>query len=377
MTRVVVAGALANKPGNAGEAWVRTNWVRGLLRLGLDVRFVEVLSPTAWGAAAPGCIEWSAGMLERFDLVERSVLLDGDADGPALLAGDRRTFADVLAGADLLVNISGHLGAGPLLDACARRAYVDLDPGYTQIWHAQGADVGVSLHDVHFSVGLNLGGAGCTIPLNGTRWLPVLPPVLLDEWTPAPGTELDRFTTVASWRGGYGVLEHDGTRYGSKAHQFRALASLPTLVGVPLEIALDIHPDDGADQRLLVEGGWRLVDPQAAAGDPDRYRDYLRGSGAELSVAQGAYVATRSGWFSDRTAHYLAAGRPALVQDTGSPLPPHAGVLGFSSMGDAARRAAQLGATYEGRRAAARSWAEQHLDAGVVLARLLEQAGIA
>jgi len=372
--RVVVAGALANKPGNGGEAWVRTTWVRGLERLGIDVRFVEVLSGAAWGDAAPACVEWSTRTLRRFGIAERSVLVDADDGG--LIAGPRRVLEELHEGADLLVNISGHLRSGPVFERCRRRAYVDLDPAYTQIWHDQGADLGIAEHDSHFSVGLNLGRPGCTVPLGDTHWQAVLPPVLLDEWTPDPGDELGRFTTVASWRGGYGVLEHDGVRYGSKAHEFRRFTALPGPVGAPLELALDIHPADERDRCLLLGHGWRLVDPAEAVGDPDRYRAYLRGSGAELSVAQGAYVQTRSGWFSDRTAHYLAAGRPVLVQDTGASLPASDGLRFFTSTDDAARGAAELRARYGEHRAGARRFAEEHLDAARVLGRFLEQAGV-
>jgi hypothetical protein len=204
----------------------------------------------------------------------------------------------------------------------------------------------------------------------------VFPPVLLDEWAPCPGDVLDRFTTVANWRGGYGTLHHDGTSFGAKAHEFRRFLCLPTLVDAVVEIAIDIHPADERDRRALIDHHWRLIEATAAAGAPDRYRTYICRSPAELSVAQPAYVHSRSGWFSDRTAHYLAAGRPALVQDTGARLPPGDGLLSFATLEQAAAGAKELSARYDEHRAAARRFAEQHLDAARVLSRFLDQAGV-
>ena len=372
MTTVVVAGAIANKPGNGGEAWVRMSWVDGLRRCGLDTWFVEELSPTAWGEATVRGVEWFDEVRDRFGLGDRAVLID--ADTGRVLRGPPS-----LPEGDLLVNISGHARSAAVLASCRRRAYVDLDPGYTQVWHVQGADIGLDRHDVHFTVGLNLGRAVCTIPDAGFTWTTVLPPVVLDEWPALPPRPVERFTTVASWRGGFGPLEHDGVRHGVKAHELRRFIDLPARVPGTLEVALDIHPGDDADRRRLVEHGWRLVDPVQAAGGTERFRSYVQGSDAELSVAQGIYVGTRSGWFSDRTARYLASGRPALVQETGveTTVPTGEGLLTFSSVDGAVRAAASIRSRPADHAAAARRLAEEHLDSAKVLPRFLEQAGVA
>lgn len=371
-TTVVVAGAVANKPGNGGEAWVRMSWVDGLRRLGLDAWFVEELSPSSWGEATHECVAWFRTVTAGFGLGDRAILLNRDT-------------SDVLVGpsplpeADLLVNISGHVRSPAVLASCGRRAYIDVDPGYTQIWHLQGADIGLEGHDVHFTVGLNLGQPGCSIPTAGFRWQTVLPPVVLDEWPSAPsGGSAERFTTVASWRGGFGPLEYGGLRYGVKAHQFRRFVDLPKKVAATLELALEINPGDEADRRLLEEHGWRLVDPAMASGDPGRFRSYIQESDAEFSVAQDVYVATGSGWFSDRTARYLASGRPALVQDTGlgGPMRTGQGLVTFETVDDAITGAGEIRARYAEHCDAARRIAEDHLDAARVLPRFLEQAGV-
>jgi hypothetical protein len=196
--------------------------------------------------------------------------------------------------------------------------------------------------------------------------------VVLDDW-PVANVGFSGFTTVASWRGAYGRVEHQGTTYGLKAHEFRKLVELPEQVELPFEIALDISDADAGDRQLLQRHGWRLVDPRAAAGTPESFRDYVRGSGAEFSVAQGIYVETCSGWFSDRTTRYLAAGRPALIQDTGftRTIPAGEGLVPFSTLPQAVAGAKRIAADYAVHCAAARSVAEELFDSDRVLADLL------
>jgi hypothetical protein len=370
----IVAGALANKPGSGGEAWVRLSWLLGLRRLGWVVHLVECLE-----VADPGSQRYFEEVVGAFGLDQFASLLD--ARGNAFYGRGADELLEVARAADLLFNISGHLGPGPLRAAPRCRVYVDLDPGFTQAWHADpSVDFTVAGHDRYVTVGQNIGQAGCPVPTAEIEWIPTLPPVLLDAWQPAPAPEPPlTFTTVATWRSGYGPLVIDGREMSLKHHQFRRFATLPEQVeGVELELALDIHPGDAADLELLREQGWKLVDPREAAGTPAAFRDYVRRSGAEFSVAQGVYVEAATGWFSDRTAAYLASGRPAVVQGTGlratseadgsnsSPLVP------FDDLDAAAAAVEAVRDSYEGRAAEARRFAERHLDSDRVLSRLLE-----
>jgi hypothetical protein len=372
MTSVVVAGALANKPGSSGEAWVRMSWVRGFERLGLDVRFVEELSEDV---AHPAALKWFQDVSRRFGLEERATLLSG---GDAICGPGTKELT-ALARESTLINISGHLTLPVLFDAFRRRVLVDIDPGFTQFWHAQGLPrARVEGHDLHFTIGELIGTPGCPIPTGDIEWLPLRPPVVLDDWpTVGPG-ELDRFTTVGSWRGSYGPIEYGGRTYGLKVHEFRKIISLPARSECEFEIALDIHPADADDLSALREAGWRIVDPRKVADDPDAFRAYVQGSGAEFSVAQGVYVETRCGWFSDRTTRYLASGRPALVQDTGfsALLPTGDGLVAFRTLDDAIAGAADIAARYPEHCEGARRIAEEHFDAERVLGRFCEQAGI-
>lgn len=373
MTGVVVAGALANKAGSAGEAWVRLSWVRGLERLGLDVWFVEELADAAEDSPAAA---WFRAVAERFGLVGRATLLshDGAIVGPSLeelLAVARETT---------LVNISGHLTLPRLFEAFRQRVMVDIDPGFTQFWHHLGMPGAHVLgHDLHFTIGELIGTPGCPIPTGGIDWHAVRQPVVLDDWPAVDAGEADRFTTVANWRGPFGPVEHGGRTYGLKVHEFRKFLALPRRSRHRFEIALDIHPADDRDRMALLENGWRIIDPRAVAGDPDAFRTYVQGSGAEFSVAQGIYVDTGCGWFSDRTTRYLASGKPALVQETGfsRTLPVGDGLVAFRSLHEAVEGAADIVARYPEHSAVARRIAENHFAAERVLARFCEEANLA
>jgi hypothetical protein len=369
----IVAGALANKPRNAGEAWARLSWVLGLRRLGFEAYFVERSSRDE----EVGRRHFEE-VVSRFGLEERAALLDEGGD--ALCGQDEASLAAIAEDAAVLFNISGHLDEGPIRAAARRRVYVDLDPGFTQAWHADPAiDFDVSGHDHYVTVGLNVGRKGCPIPAGGLEWIPTLPPIVLEQWPAASkSTAPLRFTTVATWRSPYGSLRIGGRTAGLKHHEFRRFLALPEMLPeAKFELALDIHPGDRADLEALREHGWEVVPPSEVAATPDAFRSYLQGSGAEFSVAQGVYVESASGWFSDRTAAYLASGRPALVQDTGigDRLPSGEGLLTFSDPEGAAAGARQIVADPALHAEAARRTAEDHLDSDRVLGRLLERIG--
>jgi hypothetical protein len=361
VTTVLVAGALANKPGYGGEAWVRLSYVLGFRQLGLETFFLEEIEQPSNEA-----IGYFADVVEHFGLAGSAALVGADGE---LVHGEPPESAD------LLVNVSGNLRHELLLGLAARRAYVDIDPGFTQIWHKQGA-VSLEGHEVYFTIGENIGRPECPIPTNGIDWRPTRAPVVLSEWPVATDGAGDRFTTVASWRGGYGALEFEGAHYGAKVHEFRKFVELPGRAPGTFELALDIHPDEKDDLALLRENGWNLVDPQDVARDPLAFRGYVQGSGAEFSVAQGIYVETESGWFSDRTVRYLASGKPALVQDTGftRTVPAGEGLIAFRTLEEAAEGARAIGADYERHSRAARRLAEEEFDSDRVLGRLLEDA---
>lgn len=386
-TTIAVAGALANKHTHGGSMWVRMSWAEALRSLGFDVLFVEQL-------AAASCVDATGRPADfaecanaaTFRAVTKEFGFAGDAalvcpDDGRMIGMERDELLERLGAAALLVNISGHLRWEPALDQVRQRAFVDLDPGYTQIWHASGGDsAGLEGHDLHFTVGVNVGSGICDLPTGGIDWRPIRQPVVLDRWPPTveAARDFSRFTTVASWRGAFGRPVWEGRSYGLKVHEFRRYASLPGSTGLPFAIALDIHPADAEDAGRLREGGWNVLDP-ALVGDVEGFRRFVRYSGAEFSAAQGIYVETNSGWFSDRTVRYLAAGRPALVQDTGfsDHLPVGTGLVPFRTLAEARAGARAIVEDYAEHCAAARAIAEQCFGPAAALAPLLEAAGVA
>ena len=386
MTTILVAGALANKHKSGGEAWVRLQWALGLARLGFDVCFVEqICAETCVDAADRPCGFETSDNLAFFERVTRD---SGLADSAALVLEGARisrgiAYHELLDRADdaaLLVNISGHLTDAELRRRVRKSAYIDLDPGFTQFWHDSGQE-GARLagHDFYFTVGENIGTPDCSIPTGNIDWRPVRQPVVLDFWPVTPAKRRDRFTTVASWRGPFGPIERNGRRYGLKVHEFRKFRDLPRRSPARFEIALDIHPADEPDRRLLTDASWSLVAPRSVAATPDDFRRYVQGSAAEFSVAQGIYVETASGWFSDRSAYYLASGKPVLVQDTGFSrnLPVGEGLLAFSTMEQAIEGVERVIRDYDRHCLAAREVAESCFDSDTVLTRFLEQVDLA
>jgi hypothetical protein len=351
VTGVVVAGALAAKPGNGGEAWVRLSYVLGLQRLGFEVRFAERLADPSSTA-----VSYFREVTRRFGI---AATLVG--------AGGEPIVGEPIESGDLLLDISGNLRA--FRGQFRRTAFVDIDPGFTQFWHVQGVDR-LPTYDTYFTIASNIRNPACPIPTGGIEWRPTLPPVVLDLWPVANGG-FDRFTTVASWRCPYGPLEG----YGPKHHAWRRFAGFPHDSELGFEAVLRIDPADEPDRLALEEGGRRIADPELVAS-PDDFQRYVATAGAEFSVAQGVYVDTQSAWFSDRSARYLASGKPVLVQDTGfrSSLPVGDGLLAFDGTEDAARAARSIVADYDRHSRAARAIAEEHFDSDRVLTEMLESA---
>jgi hypothetical protein len=227
-------------------------------------------------------------------------------------------------------------------------------------------------YDALFTYGENVGQPGCAMPTGGARWLPTRQPVAIDLWPSTVGEPAAPFTTVMNWSA-YGDHEHEGRIYGQKDREFTPFFSLPNETGRLMEIALNAPTDI---RERLAAGGWWIADPGEVTRDPWLYQDYLRFSRAEFSVAKHAYVSTRCGWFSDRSAGYLAMGRPVIVQDTGFSdfLPTGEGLLAFRTPEEAVAAIRRLDEDYAGHCRAARAVVEEYFDARRVLSNLLEES---
>jgi hypothetical protein len=398
---VIVAGGLARRPLNGGAPWVRLQWVLGLRRLGVHVFLVDQLETSAFvdEAGSPGAFESSLN-LDHFRLVTRQFGLE---DSAALIYGDGKEIfgiqpADLLGIADeaeLLINIAGALQWEPMLDRIHRRAYVDVDPGFTQFNAGETDQPLLHRHHFHFSYAQNIALPVCSIPTAPLSWRALRPPVVLEEWPNVSPRVPHGFTTVAAWRGrARGPLEFAGRLFGLKSDEFKNVIELPERVNESFEVALNTRapepllplaapqpppePETERDLELLRRHGWKLVDPRVVAPDPLAYRRYIQRSAAEFSVAKGIYVDTSSGWVSDRTVCYLASGKPALVQDTGfvRDFPVGEGLLTFRTLEEAVSSAERIAADYEHHSRAARSLAEEYFDSDKIVEGLLAEVGV-
>lgn len=368
--RIVVCGAVAQKPRQPGHTWQFLQYLLGFRRLGYEVLLVDGLA-----TAEPKLVEHVRNSLGRFQLAWTIAHDDGLHSGLS-----RRDTLAWVRSADLLLNVMGFCTDEELLAAARHRVFLDTDPGFAQMWRELGlADVFAG-HNAYVTIGERIGEPGCTIPTCGLRWETTLQPVVLDEWPVAPPPSVPlAFGSIATWRGAYEPIEYRGRRYGLRAHEFRRLAELPHITGHRFELALDIDPADDADRRRLEAGGFSLADPSVVTATLDGYRHYVRGSWAELMVAKEMYVASRSGWFSERSACYLASGRPVLAQDTGLDmlLPTGEGLVTFRDLDDARAGVEAITGNWQRHAGAARELAEAYFDSDVVLGRLLELVGTA
>jgi hypothetical protein len=371
--KILLSGMVAGDPHQGGASWAVLQYVAGLVECGHEVVLVEPLDGGGDSLAVqPEVVDYfrSLPLLER----RAALLVEGTESTVGLSYGELTRFAGE---ADLLLNISGMLRDERLLAPIPVRAFLDLDPGFNQVWQASGEEMGMDLHTHWATVGQLVGSEGCPIPTCGHDWIPTLSPVALGHWPAATEPPVrDAFTTVGHWRS-YGSIEHGGIRYGQRAHSLRELIELPRLCDARFQLALGIHRDEVDDLAALRANGWQLLDPDEVAADPAHYAEFIRGSKAELSIAKSGYVASRSGWFSDRSAAYLVSGRPVVAQETGfsEVLPTGEGLLAFSSPEQAAAAVAAVERDPARHGRAARALAEEYLDARKVLPRLLEALG--
>jgi hypothetical protein len=382
-TRVMISGSIGSHPlYSAGNSWAFLQYVLGFRKLGIETYYIEELNPEdcvdeAWNSAEftqSANAGYFRALMDRFDLTGHAALLE--SDGPGHVGLSRAEIEAIAPEIDLLINGSGHLHIASILGAVRRRMYLDLDPGYTQIWQeGYGIDMNLHNHDVYVTVGLNLGDPECPLPSCGIRWEKTLPPVVMDQWTPlqAPG---NAYSTVADWRS-FNPVEWRGVWYKQKADEFKRIIELPRRVRVPLELCLAIDPAE-PDRPELERHGWRLTQPAVHASTVDAYRQYITASRGEFTAVKGGYAAGRTGWFSDRSACYLAAGRPVIMQSTGFEhyLPVGLGLVTFTDIETAVAAIGSVESNYARHARAASDFAREFFDSHVVLNRLLSVAGL-
>jgi hypothetical protein len=377
--RVVIAGGVGAMPF-AGVTWQVLHYLEGFRRLGHEVFYLEdtqrwpydPVNETVCDDAGPAIAYVQALMSAHdFEWAYRDVASE------ELFGSSEKALADVLATADALVNVSGVMILREEHMAIPARVYLETDPVLPQIEIAKGNDFTIDMlaaHTHHFTYGENFGAPDCEVPLGRFNYRPTRQPVVLDWWRSYGPPSESAFTTVANWHQTSKDIEWNGrVLTWSKDVQFMRFLSLPSRVGIPVELAL-AAVDDGALSRLRA-AGWRVRPAGPLSKDIDAYREYVRSSAGEFSVAKEQYALLRSGWFSDRTACYLAAGRPAIVQDTGfdRALPTGEGLFAFQTLDDAVAAFEAVCSNYPRHARAASELAAEHLGAEKVLGKLIEE----
>jgi hypothetical protein len=379
--KVIVSGMVAGNPGQGGAAWAVLQYVLGLLQLGHDAYLIEPMSkervvPHSSSLESSHNAAYFMKIAREFGLEGRcSLILEQTMQTTGLPYGELRSIA---RNATVLLNISGMLQQEDLIENIPWRVYLDLDPAFNQLWHfSQGIDMRFDAHNRFVTVGKAIGSPECLVPTCGVQWLTTFQPVVLEHWPMGRQIVYDGFTTVANWRG-YGSIQHDGIFYGQKAHSLRDLIHLPMMSTEKFMLALAIHPDEHRDLNALASNGWILLDPATIVDTPARYRKFIGESKAEFGIAKAGYVASRCGWFSDRSACYLACGRPVLAQETGFSgyLPCGTGLFSFSNYDNALAAVESINSDYARQSKAARLIADEYFDSRRVISKLFDAIGL-
>ncbi len=387
--RIIVTGLVGLYPVG-GVAWDYLQYVIGFARMGHDVYYHE--DTWSWPyhpmekTYTPGA-DYSVRYLEDFfcsyapDLSHRWHYLHLHETSYGM---ERAAFDEVARSADIFLNVSGACMVPENLSPRCIKIFLDTDPGYNQIMLSEKLQwsenverwcAGVAAHDRHFTYAENIHGADCLVPTLGFDWKITRMPIVMELWeryaAEPPPSQGAPWTTVMTWNAFKGKLIYKDVEYLSKGAEFERLIDLPRQVAVPFKVAVG-----GVNAPLdrLTQHGWQVVDGPEATITPAIYQDFIIRSRAEISPAKNVYVAMRTGWFSCRSACYLAAGRPAVVQDTGFMVPSGEGLIAFNTTEEAVEAVRKIEESYARHSRAALDVAREHLRADKVLGKLIEDA---
>ena len=400
---IVVVGTMASDP-YAGMAWMHMQIVVGLQRLGHNVFYFEITSTWPYNPEigmrvnnSEYAIPYLKSVADSFGIADRWAYRCSFSKDKQWIGIHKNKAEDLLANADLVFNISAATRFADEELKVARLVYYGTDPVYHEIRYAQGDEKVKKLVDEHDDVvtyGENIGNIDCPIPPLPKLRAKTRQPVLMDFWKSGEPTKKE-FTTVSNFRQGGRDLEFNGeTYYWSKHHEFLKFIHLPHLINQPVELASNltetkkiVHgagtevPSYGMandDYDLLKNNAWKLIDGPSFTTNPWTYRDYIIASKGEFSFAKDQNIRLRSGWFSERSACYLAAGRPVITQDTAfnCAIPTGEGLFSFNTMEEIITAFDAINSNYKRHSNAAREIAEEYFKAEIVLQKLLNDLGV-
>ncbi len=381
--KIIVFGILFWYP-LAGVTYQFLHYLIGLRRLGYDPFYIEdsgrwVYDPRLNDLSpdASGNVDAVAPVLQAHGFGDRWSFRGNYPGGQSYGMTDEQRL-QLYREADGFLNVTGAQEIRDEQRACKRRVYVESDPFASQVKVAKG-DAGMiatlAAHDTLFTFGENIGAPDCGVPLEKFCWLPTRQPVALELWDHAlpAGTT---YNTITTWHNRGKDLEYRGqTWYWTKDREFEKFLELPRKCPARFELAATV---DAQVKARLQQHGWQQTDSIEISRGIDRYRGYIQQARAEFTVARDQYVRPNTGWFSDRSACYLAAGRPVITQETGfsNILPTGKGLFGFNNLDDILRAVDCIERDYEGNCRAARAIAAEYFAADKVMASLMDRAGL-
>lgn len=381
--RLVFAnGTTARYPHGGGHWSVRLQYMFGMSALGVDWFWLELLTTTGNPAVDQQKVSIFLRRMRHYGFGDRTAVLlfanpnqIRDLKAANIFGIEPEKVAGLIRDADLLWNFCLSMKA-PLLEGFKRPVLLDLDPGHIHVGSLT-AKMGIDKHAVHFTVGSKLADADTAVPLFGVRWIPFWPVIYLPMWKIMPDpSETAPFTSVTQWTWGRGLSLQGKLISTSKRDAYLRYLELPRKITQPLELAANLHPEDRTgDRELLLSHGWKLAEPHAIAKTPALYRRFIGRSRGELSCPKPVFRELKTGWFSDRSAAYLASGRPVLAEDTGfsDHLPTGRGLLTFSNMEEAVEGFQEINRAYACHMRAARELAEEYFNSEKVLRNMLDQ----
>jgi len=386
-TRKIVLLGLMTKIPVAGAVWGTMHYMVGLKRLGYEPYYVEahartpsmlMTSETDDGSALAA--DFIAGVMRRFDMGDRWAYHALHDDG-RVYGMDAEALNSLYRDAALIINYHGGTLPLPEHTATGRLVYLGTDPVDIEIEVAEGRRETIDFlaqHCAFYTWGLNLGRPDCRVPLPTPFEFKPMPPVVVrDLWATPPDDRCRRFTTVGNWRQKWRDITFQGEVYHwSKHFEFLKFVDLPRRIDQEFELGLASYEPD--DLAMLKEHGWHVRDAMSFSTDLDKYREFVAESRGEFTVAKDQNVRLRSGWFSERSAQYLAAGRPVITQETGfsNVLPTGRGLFGFSTMEEIISAIEAVNADYEGHCRQASEIAAEHFDYARILPPLLADLGV-
>jgi hypothetical protein len=380
---IVVLGIMGIMPvAGTGVAWNTIQHLVGLRRLGYEVYYVEATGVWPFNATTDDCtfpVTYISSLLSRFGFQDRWAYVAAHSDGRCYGLSALQV-KELYARADAIVNLFGGTVLRDEHMICPIRIYLETDPVVHQLRIANGEQRYIDLvraHTALFSWGANYGAPDCGVPLGPFTYKPTRSPVIREYWDAPCNPAARYFTTIGHWDQSVKDLDYNGERYSwSKHREFLKILDLPRCTSQEFSLALAI--DDPAAVQMLEAYGWHVDDAYEASKTLESYREYIRGSRGELTVAKDMNVRLRSGWFSERSACYLAAGKPVVTQETGfsKSLPTGLGLYAFRTLEDISPAIEAINSDYPKHAQAAKEIAAEYFDAEKVLRQVMSEAGV-